>query len=41
MHAQEIALEVPSQGARRATGEGSKNGWKKPERFSARGGVPR
>ena len=36
MHAQEIALEVPSQGARSATGEGSKNGWKKPERFSAR-----
>ena len=36
MHAQEIALEVPSQGARRATEEGSKNGWKKPERFSAR-----
>src|SRR5262245_22294070 len=36
MHAQEIALEVPSQGARRATGEGSKNGWQKPERFSAR-----
>ena len=36
MHAQEIAIEVPSQGARRATGEGSQNGWKKPERFSAR-----
>jgi transposase-like protein len=36
MHAQEIAIEVPSQGARRATEEGSKNGWKKPERFSAR-----
>ena len=36
MHAQEISLEVPSQGARRATGEGSTNGWKKPERFSAR-----
>src|SRR5204862_6613436 len=35
-HAQEISLEVPSQGARRATGEGSQNGWKKPERFSAR-----
>jgi len=31
MHAQEISLEVPSQGARRATGEGSQNGWKKPE----------
>jgi hypothetical protein len=36
MHTQEISLEVPSQGARRATGEGSKNGWKKSERFSAR-----
>ena len=36
MHAQEISLEVPSQGARRATGEGSQNGWKKPELFSAR-----
>jgi transposase-like protein len=36
MHAQEISIEVPSQGARRATEEGSKNGWKKPERFSAR-----
>jgi hypothetical protein len=36
MHAQEISLEVPSQGARRATEEGSNNGWKKPERFSAR-----
>jgi hypothetical protein len=36
MHAQEISIEVPSQGARRATEEGSTNGWKKPERFSAR-----
>src|SRR5215217_7695057 len=36
MHAQEISREVPSQGARRATEEGSNNGWKKPERFSAR-----
>src|SRR5215831_836806 len=36
MHTPEISLEVPSQGARRATEEGSKNGWKKPERFSAR-----
>ena len=36
MHPQEISIEVPSQGARRATGEGSQNGWKKPERFSAR-----
>ena len=36
MHAQEISLEVPSQGTRRATEEGSTNGWKKAERFSAR-----
>ena len=36
MHAQEISIEVPSQGSRRATGEGSKHGWQKPERFSAR-----
>jgi hypothetical protein len=36
MHTQEISLEVPSQGARRAPGEGSQHGWKKPERFSAR-----
>ena len=36
MHTQELALEVPSQGARRATEEGSQNGWKKVERFSAR-----
>jgi predicted RNase H-like nuclease (RuvC/YqgF family) len=36
MQAQEISIEVPSQEARRATGEGSKNGWQKPERFSAR-----
>ena len=36
MHSQEIAIEVSSQGARRATEEESKNGWKKPERFSAR-----
>ena len=36
MHAQEISIEVPSQGARRATEEGRQNGWKKPERFSAR-----
>src|ERR1044071_8034329 len=35
MHTQEISIEVPSQGARRATEEGSKNGWTKPERFSA------
>ena len=36
MHAQESSIEVPSQGARRATEEGSKHGWKKSERFSAR-----
>jgi len=36
MHAPEISIEVPSQGARRATEEGSTNGWKKPERFSTR-----
>jgi len=36
MQAQEISIEVPSQGARRATGEGSNNGGEKPERFSAR-----
>lgn len=36
MHAQEISIEVPSQEARRATGEGSQHGWKKPARFSAR-----
>jgi transposase-like protein len=35
MQPQEISIEVPSQGARRATGEGSQHGWKKPERFSA------
>ncbi len=35
MQPQEISIEVPSQGARRATGEGSPNGWKKPQRFSA------
>jgi predicted RNase H-like nuclease (RuvC/YqgF family) len=36
MTAQESSMEIPSQGAHRATGEGSKNGWKKPERLSAR-----
>src|SRR4030095_13774782 len=36
MNAQEMSIEVSSQGARRATEEGSKNGWKKFERFSAR-----
>jgi transposase-like protein len=35
MNAEEISIEVPSQGSRRATEEGSTNGWKKPERFSA------
>ena len=36
MQPQEMSIEVPSQGARRATEEGSTNGWQKPERFSAR-----
>jgi hypothetical protein len=36
MHTQEVSIDVPSPGARRATEEGSQNGWKKPERFSAR-----
>jgi transposase-like protein len=36
MHSQEVSIEVPSQGARRATGEGSNNGWQKLRRFSAR-----
>jgi hypothetical protein len=36
MNTQDMSIEVPSQGARRVTGEASQNGWKKPERFSAR-----
>ena len=36
MHTPEMSIELPSQEARRATEEGSTNGWKKPERFSAR-----
>jgi transposase len=36
MHPQDLSIELPSQGAQRATGEGSKNGWQKPQRFSAR-----
>jgi transposase len=36
MHSQEFSIELPSQGARRATGEGSTHGWQKPQRFSAR-----
>ena len=36
MNPQELSIEIPSQGARRATGEGSKNGWQTPQRFSAR-----
>jgi hypothetical protein len=36
MNPQELSIELPSQGARRATGEGSKTGWQKPQRFSAR-----
>jgi hypothetical protein len=35
MQPQAISIEVPSQGARRATGEGSNKGWQKPRRFSA------
>jgi transposase-like protein len=35
MQPQEISIEVPAQGARRATGEGSNNGWQQPRRFSA------
>ena len=35
MHAQELSIELPSQEARRATGEGSTHGWQKPRRFSA------
>jgi hypothetical protein len=36
MHPQELSIELSSQGAPGATGEGSKNGWQKPYRFSAR-----
>jgi hypothetical protein len=36
MHPQELSIELPAQGARRATGEGRKNEWQKPQRFSAR-----
>ena len=36
MHPQELSIELPSQGARRATEEGSQHGWQKPQRFSAR-----
>ena len=36
MHPQELSIELPSPGAQRATGEGSKNGWQKAQRFSAR-----
>jgi transposase-like protein len=35
MQSPEMSIEVPSQGARRATGEGSNDGWKKLQRFSA------
>jgi transposase-like protein len=35
MQPQEISIELSAQGARRATGEGSTKGWKKPQRFSA------
>ena len=36
MNPQELSIEIPSQGVRRATEEGSKHGWQKPQRFSAR-----
>jgi hypothetical protein len=36
MQPPEIAIAVPSQGARRAPGEGSHNGWQKRRRLSAR-----
>ena len=36
MHSQELSIELPAQGARRATGEGGQNGWQQPQRFSAR-----
>ena len=36
MNAQEISIEVSSPGAHRANEEESTDGWKKPERFSAR-----
>src|SRR5262245_44795009 len=36
MHPQELSIELPAQGVRRATGEGSTNGWQIPQRFSAR-----
>ena len=36
MHPQALSIELPSPGAQRATGEGSKNGWQKAQRFSAR-----
>lgn len=36
MHSPELSIELPAQGARRATGEGGQNGWQKPQRFSAR-----
>jgi hypothetical protein len=33
MHPQELSIELPLQGAPRATEEGSKHGWQKPQRF--------
>jgi transposase len=36
MHPQELSIDLPLQGAHRATGEESKHGWQKPQRFSAR-----
>ena len=36
MHPQALSIELPSQEAHRAPGEGSKNGWQQAQRFSAR-----
>ena len=36
MHPQELSIDLPAQGAQRATEEGSTNGWQKPQRLSAR-----
>jgi hypothetical protein len=36
MNPQELSIELPAPGARRATGEGRKKGWQQPQRFSAR-----
>jgi hypothetical protein len=36
MPPQELSIELPAQGFRSATGEGSTNGWQQPQRLSAR-----